>query len=288
MIRLTRNRITILILSLLPIFALNVSSADESSAPASVPDSKKVSAWLSGVSRTYDEWFVQRKDVFTKDPYIWVYNQTFAQDFGMPDRWVDSSLSGADALAFRTGMGFPLCGWGRKVTACNVNHECILEMYFNRRSNVLPWSDRVRWTDLQIGQTSISTLSSLRPIDRAESVNIGPRSPFSEPDNGAELFWWYEYETKGMSGGAAHVTSYDKSAFKNYSVVILSVSCIRQEYSGLQLRANPKAGQRGEPILSVNFPKAWRERIRPAMNAVVEKEGSFFKEKFEELKNSNN
>lgn len=288
MIRLIKSLITRLILLLLPIFEVNVCSADEISAPAPVPDSKKVSAWLSGMNRTYDEWFVQRKDVFTKDPYIWVYNQTFAKDFGMPDRWVDRNLSGADALAFRTGSSFPLCGWGGKTTACNVNHECILEMYFDRRSNVLPWSDRVRWTDLQLQQTSIWTLSSLRPIDRAESVNIGPRSPFSEPDTGAELFWWYEYETKGMSGGAAHVTAYDRSAFKNYSVVILSVSCIRQEYSGLQLRPNPQADKRGRTILSVNFPKAWRERIRPAMNAVIEKEGSFFKEKFEELKNSNN
>ena len=43
------------------------SRADESSPPAYVPDSKKQDAWLFGKNRTYDEWFVQRRSVHTKD-----------------------------------------------------------------------------------------------------------------------------------------------------------------------------------------------------------------------------
>lgn len=286
--RLIVNLVLRMNLLLLLVACLPASSADEFAAPLYVPDSKKESAWLFGMNRTYDEWFVHQKAVHVKDPYIWVYNEDFAKDFGMPERWIDKTLTGADALAFRTGTAFPLCGWGGKTDSCNVSHECILEMYFNRKLNPLPWSKRSRWTDLQLNQTSAWTLSSLRPINRDESKNLGPRSPLADPDGGRELFWWYEYETKGMSGGAARVRSYDKSIFENYAVVIINIDCIRQEYSGLQLRPNPVSGQPNTSFLSLNFPKTWRERIQPSMNDAVERESSFFKEKFSGLKGAPN
>jgi hypothetical protein len=265
-----------------------ISYADENSPPAYVPDAKKESAWLFGLNRTYDEWFVDQKSVHVQDPYTWVYTEAFAKDFGMPDRWIDKGLTGADALAFRTGTAFPLCGWNGKKDACHASPTCILEMYFNRKSNPLPWGEKIRWTDLQFNQTSVWTLGSLRAVNRVESVNIGPKSPLSDPESGEELFWWYEWESREKSGGVGRIMSYDRSVFENYSLIIINIGCERDEYAGLNLRPNPRAGISKRSLLSIKFPKSWRDRIRSTMTDIRERQGAFFKQKFEELKSSSN
>lgn len=281
--RLNLNHVTRLILFLLPCLCPLLSEADEFSPPAYVPDSQKVGARLSGKNRSYDEWFVQRKDVHTKDPYIWVYNESFAKDFGMPERWVDKVLTGADALAFRTGTSFPLCGWNGRPEACSVSNQCIVEAYFNRKTNPLPWDDRSRWADLQLNQTSAWTLSSLRPVNRTESKEFGARSPFSDPDNGNELIWWFVHVSESASGGAAILRSYDRSLFEGYSFVALDIGCIQDEYAGLELRAFAAVDPSKKVFRSISIPKGWRDRVKPAVNAIQKSESLFFRQKLKEL-----
>lgn len=258
--------------------------ADEFSPPAQVPNSQKQSAWLFGMNRTYDQWFVERKEVRTKDPYIWVYNESFAKDFGMPERWMDKELKGADALALRTGTAFPLCGWNGQADACNVSHACILEIYFNRKDHPLPWSKQSRWTDLQMNQTSMWTLGTLRPVNRAESVEGTTRSPFEDPGNGNELFWWYEWADKRKSGGGASVRAYDRSAFEDYSLVVLDINCTREEYAGLHLRSTQRSGRAKNIFSSINFPKSWIDRVRPVLRDVEDRQSNLLRHRFEELK----
>jgi hypothetical protein len=276
------------LICLLSFICTPIGFADENSPPAHVPDVKKKSAWLFGLNRTYDEWFVERKSVHVQDPYTWVYTEAFAKDFGMPDRWIDQSLTGADALAFRTASSFDLCGWNGNKDACNTSSDCILEMYFNRTSNPLPWNDRLRWTDLQLNRTSVWIVGSLRAVNRSESINIGPKSPFLDPVSGDELSWWYDWENPRVSGGGARIVSYDRSAFENYSLVILDISCERNAYAGLQLRPNSRAGKTKPSSLSINFPKNWRDRIRSIMADVRDRQEVFFKKKFEEFKSPSN
>jgi hypothetical protein len=284
MIRPTSSTILRFILPLLILSSPQFVIADENSLPAYVPDSQKQMAWLSGMNRTYDEWFVQQKSVHVSDPYIWVYNESFAKEFGMPDRWIDRDLIGADALAFRTGTSFPMCGWNGNPNSCNISPECTLEMYFNRRSTSLPWSDPIRWTDLQLNQTSVWTLGALRSVNRRNSEQIGMRSPFADPDTGRELVWWYEFVAKDVSSRIASVSAYDRSIFEKYSLVILDISCTRGEYSGLQLRPFSNQNQSSKSFISISFPKEWRKRIRPVIEEILKRKSLFFQEKYKEIK----
>lgn len=257
--------------------------SDESSPPAYVPDSQKEMPWLFGLNRTYDEWFVHQKAVHVTDPYIWVYNESFARDFGMPDRWIDQGLIGADALAFRTQTSFPMCGWNGRKDACGATYRCALEMYFNRKTTLLPWDERRRWTDLQLSQTSVWMLGALRSVNRPNSEQIGVRSPFSDPDTGRELAWWYEDVTRDATGRTAIVSAYDRSIFEKYSLVVLDVSCTRGERSGLQLRPYSDPDFSKKPLIVIKFPLEWRKRIRPAIDEVMNRQSSLFQEKFKEV-----
>lgn len=285
MSRLIRSLVLRLILFLLSILYPYSGFADENSPPAYVPDSKKKSAWLLRMNRTYDEWFVQRKDVHTKDPYIWVYTEDFAKDFGMPDRWVDKELKGADALAFRVGSSFPLCGWNGNKEACNVPTNCIVDLYFNRRTNPLPWNEKLRWTDLQLDQTSAWILSSLRPFNRWNSDVSSRKSPFADPETGADLGWWYLHLSKDTAGGGALLQSYDRSIFETYSFVTLRSFCA--EYAGLELHDYTSAPGKEKIFRSVSFPKGWRDRIRSLIEAASRADSDFYRKKFEELNSKN-
>jgi hypothetical protein len=123
-------------------------------------------------------------------------------------------------------------------------------------------------------------------VNRSKSINFAQKSPLSDPVSGHELFWWYEWENPRVSGGGAWLISYDRSAFENYSLIILNIGCERDEYAGLQLRPNPRVDQSKQSLLSIKFPKSWRERIKTIMTEVEDRQGEFFKKKFEELKSS--
>jgi len=49
---------------------------------------------------THPYYLFEREDgSFVESPYIWVYTQEFAERFGMPERWIDEELEGAEAIA---------------------------------------------------------------------------------------------------------------------------------------------------------------------------------------------
>lgn len=258
--------------------------AAEDSPPAPIRGQNREESRSSRSSRTYDEWFTHRKDVFTKDPYIWVYNESFAKDFRMPDRWIDKDLQGADALAFRTGTSFPLCGWSRNPKSCKPMTMCLVEMYFHHARNPLPWDDRLRWTDLQIDLTSIWTLSSLRSVHRAPSQEGRIKSPFTDPKSGNELDWWFVLASRSAPYGGPTWLAYDRSAFESYSLVVLDTRCPAEPMAKLELRSFPSVDPSGKVFHAVTFPKGWRDRMGAQIKTIEEQERKFFQERLNELK----
>lgn len=259
-------------------------SAAEHSPPAAVQDQERPYISPSGKHRTYDEWFVQRKDVFTKDPYLWVYNASFAKDFHMPNRWIDAELRGADALAFRTGSAFPLCGWGGDPDACKPVTMCLIEMYFHEGRNPLPWNDSLRWTDLQVNLTSLWTLTSLRRLLRHPSREGMRKSPFTDPQSGRELSWWFVLAASSAPYGGPTWIAYDRSAFEHYSLVVLDSRCPSEDIAKLELRPFPSEEPEGRVRHTVVLPKSWRDRISRVMKRIEEQDRAFFQERLDELK----
>lgn len=259
-----------------------ISFADENSRPVPVPDAEKLDAWLFKKNRTYDEWFVNQKSVNLGDPYTWVYNESFANEFRMPAQWVDSELKGADAIAFRTRESDPMCGWGGKRSACRASYECVINVYFHQKRNPMPWDDSVRWTDFDYRATSVWVLSTLQPLDRKESESSDRKSPFTDPASGKSLLWWL-VGIPGVSpiGGTAHLLAYDRSVFNNYSVILQEIPCY--EISGLELSADWPFKKSRNIYQLITFPKNWRDRIRPLAKEITDRDRVFFREKLKEI-----
>lgn len=264
------------------VMSTGLAFADESARPAPVPDREKVNSFLFEENRTYDDWFVNRRAVHFKDPYIWVYTDAFAKDFKMPAQWVDNELKGADAIAFSTEEAPPLCGWNGKQNACRSSTNCLIDVYFHQKRNPMTWDNSLRWTDLDIRSTSASVLSSLQPVDRKEMDHAGIKSPFTDPESGNELLWW-RIGIPGVSaiGGSAFLRAYDRSIFNNYSLFVAAISC--DEITGLELSANSQFDRPRKIYGSIVFPKSWRDRIRPVLQNINDRERAFFNEKLKEL-----
>ncbi len=74
-----------------------------------------------------------------EDNNVWVFTRRFAEAYGMPRRWIDDSLSGAEAVAFRShDFGVRNCGWGGRQDLCPRDLRPVLDIYVS--SDVpLPW-----------------------------------------------------------------------------------------------------------------------------------------------------
>jgi hypothetical protein len=82
---------------------------------------------------------VLKSDVGPEDNNVWVYTRRFAEAYGMPRRWIDDSLVGAETVAFRShDFGVRNCGWGGRQDLCPRLLRSVFDIYVP--SDVpLPW-----------------------------------------------------------------------------------------------------------------------------------------------------
>lgn len=91
------------------------------------------------------------RGTFRKDPNVWVYKKSFAERFGMPNRWVDDGLKGAEAVAFRiVESTTQSCGFFGDEEFCRPNLSCVFDMYVKDEDSArLTWeshkSFRMGW-----------------------------------------------------------------------------------------------------------------------------------------------
>jgi len=93
--------------------------------------------------RTYEYNRTPRKGyrVITKDPNVWVYTSEFAQRFGMPEEWVDDTLEGAQAVAYRIeASNRERCGYFGEKESCRPDLQCVFDVYLTDEDSAkLPW-----------------------------------------------------------------------------------------------------------------------------------------------------
>jgi hypothetical protein len=78
---------------------------------------------------------------FVPDPHVWVYTSSFAKRYGMPDRWVDDSLKGVEAIAYKVvDETHRTCGYGGNAESCVPSQACLFDFYIPKSAN-LPWKD---------------------------------------------------------------------------------------------------------------------------------------------------
>lgn len=97
----------------------------------------------------------KHEQIYDVDPFTWAVSEKFADKFRMPRDWIDDSLKGALAVAWRvTPIGVVRCGYGKNPQSCWPALDCQLDMYFDS-ATPLPWN----YTDV-VRDTMVRGLSS--------------------------------------------------------------------------------------------------------------------------------
>jgi hypothetical protein len=100
------------------------------------------------------------KPTYAKDPNVWVYTSAFAKRFGMPDQWIDDSLEGAEAVAYRIeASNLETCGLFGEEENCRPFLDCVFDVYLtDEHSAKLPWgSHKVsEWNDWDTSRRFLS------------------------------------------------------------------------------------------------------------------------------------
>jgi hypothetical protein len=83
--------------------------------------------------------------LFSKDPFHWAVSKSFANRFGMPEKWIDNEINGALAVAWRTTtIGQITCGYGGDASTCWPPFTCQMDIYVDSDAPI-PW----RFSDVQ-------------------------------------------------------------------------------------------------------------------------------------------
>ena len=125
---------------------------------------------------------------FLKDIHVWVYKRKFAERFGMPEKWIDESLIGAEAITYRIETLNEIEDCERDANRneiCRPKLSCVYDVYItDEASEKLPW------------ETSIS----------AEPAELESSFQFLSPQNQEDYWYWtdevldYKYIYRGIKG----------------------------------------------------------------------------------------
>jgi len=91
------------------------------------------------------------RGTYRKDPNVWVYSREFAERFGMPEKWIDSNLKGAEAIAYRVDVtNTEICGYFGDPSSCRPTIFCLFDVYLKDEDGAkLPWESHKLsdWSD---------------------------------------------------------------------------------------------------------------------------------------------
>ena len=237
--------------------------------------------------------------VFRRDPNIWVYTKEVAQRAGMPLEWVSDELKGVAAAAFRMERhgAEEDCGWGKNPAACKPVVRCVLELYFDRQTQQLPWAPRRMVADFnwQNESTPYHLLPALGwAVEANGDVSRGSKrspnfpdlgtQPFSDPQTGEELIW----ANAGVNAGWG-VLAYDREMHGRYAFVRLDDGCGRSEFDFkneqvLQLRPGRRFAPVGHKVFyEVSLPTSWVRRVRELTQQNQKADNDFYKNTWENM-----
>ncbi len=80
---------------------------------------------------------------YTKDTFIWVVTPEFARRFCMPEQFVDATLKGAEAIAYRIEADpfQEICGWGGNKEVCGAARRARFEVYLKNNQAIPKLND---------------------------------------------------------------------------------------------------------------------------------------------------
>lgn len=264
------------------------------------------SEWLSRVTNQSSQRYEINQtfggQAYRKDNNLWVYNNEFAELFGMPQQYIDD-VQGVAAAAFRIeDTSFQECGFGGRADACRKIEQCVLDIYFDETRNPLPWA-----TDIKMQwKPSYSSMIWLRPLDvRSERPhgtlaiepppgiirNKGGNStfiPFADPVSKVEASFVTNAKIDrgrpdDVSGGM-HLLGYMRGFYQNLSVISLQFGCTSAARKIVDIWLNSRRDGFYEPPVAkfnkVTLPAGFVQRINERLKAQSERNAIFYRSLF--------
>lgn len=232
--------------------------------------------------------------VFRRDPNIWVYTPEFAKRAGMPLEWASDELKGVTAAAFRMERqgAEEDCGWGGNPNVCKPVIQCVLELYFDRQTQVLPWEPKRLVADYD-WQTVSSAYHALPAIGWVPEPNgdlargskgspnypvLGSRQPYSNPLTGEELFF-VAVEVRAVM----RVLAYDREIHGRYAFVRLLNGCGRSIHlypngETIHLQSRDKQLKTEKVFYEILLPAVWVKRVRELGEEKWKRDDQFYKQ----------
>jgi len=238
--------------------------------------------------------------VFRRDPNIWVYTTEVARDTGMPMEWASDELKGVVAAAFRREPegAEQDCGWGGNKNACSPVRRCVLELYFDRTVQKLPWREGSPVVDFDTSDGFSSSIKhgqlwTFDPVTQSSGRKLSifsGRTPFTDPETGKDLFWddaasprFQVHPASDFIPGGYQVMAYDKEIHGRYSYLKLNHGCGgHPKAQGVTLQIVSKLDMRKEskdrqPLLRIFLPAGWSARAGEVVKQDREQEHNFYK-----------
>ncbi len=221
-----------------------------------------------------------KRGTYKKDIHVWVYTSAFAKRFGMPKKWVDDELKGAEALAYRLDLDVygTKCGYFSDVESCRPSTACVVDMYIDDKAN-LPWNTETRF-DTYYGRKSKELLWSQNKNDKPEYLKYRTKRG-QEYKLGLDVVY--------VSGSKLvlnnyHLLEYDRDIYKNLDYISGAMTCgsfgksrdIKIEIDKPVLRKNGSIKYNyGSLAHSITVPNSFMQRIEAYDKAQYEPNSLF-------------
>jgi len=170
-------------------------------------------------SATYEETFTPKANkAYNEDLNVWVYTSEFAERFALPKEWIDDSLKGAYAVAFRVENSSARLMFPHKGPYVSMpQRDCILDVYLSDSANI-PWIDEQiadKWWYTPDSPTYL--------IPQTSDDQRWRRRPVGVPDHGGVV----RFGTPRESLGALPLREYDRRLYPGLVYISFAKSCTR-------------------------------------------------------------
>lgn len=234
---------------------------------------------------------------FFKDNNIWVYNEKFADSFGMPSVGVDQKLKGVEAAAFRIeDANYKLCGIAGKAENCKKTFRCTLDVYIDEQKFHLPWLNEqlsdyeARYTSLRWLKTqSEFPLKGNPPQGMQRSIaNVSALGIWGDRDSKWEAFFVSDegLPSKGSVSGAKVVAGFKRNAINGLTLISFDQGCSRsKEKSTVNYYLDSRRDLTNQGLIKRYFefelPWSFITQVDDLLNYKSSEESAFYKRIFE-------
>ncbi|HKJ09904.1 MAG TPA: hypothetical protein VKA76_12535 [Gammaproteobacteria bacterium] len=213
------------------------------------------------VAGRYENTFTEKSGrAYTPDTNVWIYTQSFADRFDMPDKWVNNDLKGAYAVAYRV-QKFPV---GLRYMAGDPDksmpdRRCLLDVFVSSDAPI-PWASEDKAAFVPEPPDASLYVLPVSKADRRARRRMGGFASLG-------LRSWLRSD--GGSSSSSYVRRYDRALYPGITYLSFNLGCVTPPRTRIHLFIGNNHSAH-EIILPMSFVqrlnKEWYRKSRaPAM-----------------------